>query len=434
MFQVLYTYLTRHQLIIITIAGIVLTGILFIFLGILPGLKPKTPQPYTIEFWGIEDDETVWKEIFDDFHKQYPNLELRYTRFDAENYEDTLVNRLAEGSGPDVFLLKNSWITKHRDKLFPLPQNQFQFSFKDFSGIFVDETEKDLVTAQNAIVGLPLYVDTLVLFYNKDILNAAGIAEPPKNWEDVITISRKLTMKNSAGEITRSGIALGTFDNIAHAFEIISILMLQNGDPIIDTQRNDTVLGEEAIQAFIFYTSFADPTKENYSWNARREHSLDAFADGSVTMIIGSSQDIRRIKAKNPHLNFSILPFPQAKDATFPIAWGDYFFPAVSRISQNSAAAWQFITFAASRDEVSHYLKHTQRAPARRDLIKLGASSAIDDIFFRQTLVAQSWPIPDSHATRGLFREAVESVINRTANPGQAISKLRDQLRLLLPQ
>ena len=48
--------------------------------------------------------------------------------------------------------------------------------------LFVDVVSKDVILEDNKIYGLPLSVDTLAMFYNKDLLNNAGISEAPKYW------------------------------------------------------------------------------------------------------------------------------------------------------------------------------------------------------------------------------------------------------------
>lgn len=399
-------------------------------LGILPGLTSSRPTPVELKFWGFEDDEGLWDGITRTFEEKYPYIKISYKRLDENNYEDILVNKLAEGSGPDVFFLKNSWLTKHGDKIYPLPQDYFRYYSKNFRADFVDVTEKELITADSSIIGLPLFVDTLALFYNKDIFNQEGIAKPPTNWEEVIEISRRLTKTTPTGDIIRSGIPLGSLRNIDHAFEILSSLILQNGDSIIgrDGSMDISVRTKEAIEFFI---SFADPVQQNFSWSARLPDSLDAFADGNATMAFGFSSDIKRIKSKNPHLNFGIVSFPKAKDAASTVTYGKYFFPAVSRLSKYPGQSWQFILFAASEAGAEIY-KNSDKPPARRDLISAGTPEQNLDVFYRQTLTAANWPIPEERATVRIFQEVVDGIMQRSLSLDNIINLLSERLGLLM--
>lgn len=422
----------RSQLLIFIGIGALVLIIVLAVGGLIFGRKTSTPRPVTIEFWGTEDEDT-WQDAITKFHEENTHITLNYTRLNEATYEETLLNRLAEGKGPDVFLLKNSWITKHRDKIFPLPQNIFDVSPRTVRASFVDGVSEELVQNDGAIIGLPVFVDTPALFYNKDIFNASGVAEPPRTWENATQLTLGFTKLTPAGDITRAGIALGDARNVEHAFEILSSLMLQNGAGVIDRQTNTVALGQGAISALEFYALFSDRRSKNFSWNARMKNSLDSFAEGEAVMAIGLPEDIRRIRAKNPHLNFAISPLPQLKDARKHAVHASYFFPTVSKQTLNPVAAWQFVLFLASPEGAKTYLKKTGKAPARRDLAAAGTASAEQDVFYKQTLIAQGWPVPDEQRTRRIFEETISSVTSKAARPEEAISRLGEQLQLLLP-
>lgn len=411
-------------LIIAIVAFVILTG---------AGRIEVLPVAGSIEVWGIRDSENVWQDLINRFQAVYPSITVSYRRFDEQGYEDMLVNRLAEGKGPDIFFLPHTAAVKHRDKMFPLPA-EAEFSVSDFKSAFVDAGADDLISDAGEILGMPIFVDTLALFYNKDIFNAAGIAEPPRTWDEFTAVSRALTVRGPGGDITQSGAALGDSQNIERSFEIVSALMLQKKG-IMRSAGGATSFSAGAADALAFYASFADPLRQNYSWSRRAPVSPDAFARGETAMMIGFSEDLVRIRGRNPHLNFAVAPLPQSAGAGAGASanWGEYFFPAVSRQSKNKNAAWQFILFASSRQGAQPYLSATGRPPARRDLVGAGATSEDLSVFWRQSLIARSWPVPDNAPTRRLFAEAIDAVLSRAADPSAAVSRLESQLRLLAP-
>lgn len=420
-----------QSIIFFVIAGIILI-LTFIFLGVLPGKSKPSPPKATIEIWGLGEKEDIWRDAINSFQEKNKNLTIRYLRLDERTYEKTLINSLAAGRGPDVFMLKNSWILKHQNKIYPLPQKSFNFPPRDFRRIFVDALSDDLITG-NTIIGLPLFVDTLALFYNKDIFNAAGIAIPPQDWDEVIERSRTLTKVSQTGDIITSGLAMGTSQNTERSFEILSALMLQAGDPIVNLQRNNVEFSDLGKNAFSFYTSFANPSHINFAWNNRMPSSFDAFAEGKAAMVMGLAEDLERIRAKNPHINMGVYPFPQLKNAKSSASYANYFFPAVSKQSKNPEASWQFITFVTLGEGLTSYLKESHRPAARRDLLAAGIQDGELDIFYRQALIARGWPIPDEEITRSIFSIAIDSVVGRNATMQEALNKLQGQLRQLLP-
>ncbi|HEY4525826.1 MAG TPA: extracellular solute-binding protein, partial [Candidatus Paceibacterota bacterium] len=349
-------------------------------------------------------------------------------------HENVLINRLAEGSGPDVFFLKNSWVAKHKDKIFPLSEKGLKYGARDFRHEFVDIAAGDMLTAQGEILGLPLYVDTLALFYNKDIFNSSGVAAPPLTWEELLVVSAKVTRRDAQGKVTRGGLALGTTRNTENFFEILSALILQNGDPIIRKDAGRQIsLEERAEEALKFYVSFANVSAPNYSGGLVAKSSLDALADGSVAMTIGFARDVKRVLARNPHLDLGIAPLPQVKDAPV-MSYGSYYFPVVSRLSHDPASAWQLLFYVTSRDSVKKYLEATEKPAARRDLISLGAPTDELDVFYRQALVAKNWPVPEEASALRIFRDMIDAASSFTeSSANQAVNRAKEQLRLLLP-
>lgn len=421
--------------IIFGIIGIIVVVSILIFFRILPGRQTPTPPNVELTFWGSKENQEIWREILQDFHEKFPHITVNYTQINEDTYEDTLINKIAEGKGPDVFMLSHTLLTKYRDKIYPLPQQQLAFSSRDFASTFVDGTYEQLVSPDSLIYGLPLFIDTPALFYNKDTLNAAGIARVPANWDDLIMISRSLTQKNAVGEIIKSGLPLGTSRTVNHSFEILSTLMFQQGDHIIEREQTLRVsLGDKATKALDFYTSFANPTIPHFSWSDRMPESLNTFSQSSSAFVIGFYDDFERIQAKNPHLNVAIAPFPQEKGRAVPVVYGRYDFPTVLKFSKNPVAAWQFVAYLASQEGASAYIAKTNLPPARRDLLSNHAPTAELEPFYRQALIAKSWLTPDNITTRRLFQDAIESVLAGTFNANQAIGNLKVRLELLLAQ
>ena len=73
------------------------------------------------------------------------------------------------------------------------------------------------------------------------------------NWNDFMNDSKTLTVKDVNGKIKTAGAALGTFDNVNHAPDILSLLFVQNGVNL----NNISSTSEKVIDALNFYTSFA---------------------------------------------------------------------------------------------------------------------------------------------------------------------------------
>jgi len=73
---------------------------------------------------------------------------------------------MATGRGPDIYMIHNTWIPRYEEKLLGVPSELI--TIKDFQENFVDVVYKDFIV-DGYIAALPLSVDTLALYYNKDI-------------------------------------------------------------------------------------------------------------------------------------------------------------------------------------------------------------------------------------------------------------------------
>ncbi|MDP3785390.1 MAG: extracellular solute-binding protein, partial [bacterium] len=251
-------------------------------------------------------------------------------------------------------------------------------------------------------------------------------------WDEVTAISKTLTKTNAAGDILQSGLPMGTFENTEHAFEILTTLILQAGDAIVRKSDRGVSITERTTDALIFYTSFAEPGHPNFSWKSASGNSLDAFAQEKAAFAFGFSRDIPTVRQKNPHLNFGILPFPQRSAARSQVVYADYVFPTVYRYSLSPVAAWRFISFMASKDAAKKYVERFGLAPARRDLLAENAPALLLDPFYRQSLIARNWLIPNEATSRKIFSEAVNSILLKTVKPVEATNRLREQMRLIL--
>lgn len=422
------------------IAGVLMVAVfILIFFLVLGGLGGKTEQRVELEFWGVFDEPSAFDEAIRSFRKLNPNINVRYVPFPFEEYEKGVIDALASGRGPDIWMIQNTWLAKHKDKLTPLDQNDKDLNFKllNFRQDFVDVAEADLVD-NGQIYALPTYVDTLALYYNKDLLNSAGISQAPKDWDEFNEAVKVLTKKDSRGNIEKAGAAIGTARNINRSTDIMMLLMIQSGAEMVDRQRNEATFGNPAgfqpvgEKALEYYTDFANPTKTVYTWNDKLFYSIDAFVTERTAMMFNYSHQIPTIRAKAPRLNFNVALMPQLKDASPRVDYANYFAPVVSAASKNKAAAWKFLVHLASREGSLSYLRQSLRPSARRDLIDFQKTDPDLGVFAKQSLTARSWYQIDPSAIEKIFADMIEDVVFKRAMAPEAIRTAEDRVTILM--
>jgi len=412
---------------------------------ILPSEVGKLMEPIELTYWRVWDDEDAFEEIIQAYQLIHPNISIKYRKLRYEEYEDTLIDALAEDRGPDIFSIHNTWLNKYKSKIKPLPEEitlAYQYtkgtikeelitesrttptlSLRSLKKDFVDVVYDDVVLRdennQEIIYGLPLSVDTLALYYNRDLLNNSGIPEPARFWDQFQEDVKRLTLQDKQGNFIQSGAALGAGSNVSRSFDILSVLMMQNGTQMVtkngsamfhDTPEGQSGSGAPGVDALVFYTDFASPAKVVYTWNSAMPNSLDAFIQGKTAMFFGYAYNLPTIKAKEK-LNFDIARLPQI-DGNPEVNYANYWVETVSTKSKNSDAAWDFIQFATKAENVTHYLDKANKPTALRALV----SSQLEDLelgtFAAQVLTAKSWYRgKDAEAAEKIFNDMIEAVL-----------------------
>ena len=391
-------------------------------------------------WWKVFDDSRLVTPLIREFQKQFPFVRVTYVEKDIETYEDELLNALAAGSGPDIFTIHNDWLPRHKDKIAPFPESVM--SLRELQRDFVEVASFDLV-ADGEVYAIPLAVDVLAMYYNKDILASSGIAKPPVTWEELVNITSKIVRRDSLGNFSRSAVALGTSQNVNRAPDILGLLMLQNGtrfyndnftaatfDRTIKNASGDTFSpGDRALE---FYTQFANPAKTTYNWNTRSNNSIEAFSGGSVAMIFSYSYLRETLSERAPFLNYDVAPMPQIDTFSNKVNFANYWAEGVSKQSKNQEAAWQFLKFISSKDVLPKYYEARKQASSRVDIIETQILDPEIGVFAENALSAKSYYKPDSDAVESILVQAIDDVIIRGASATEAMRAANQKVNLLL--
>ena len=128
-----------------------------------------------------------------DFEKQHPDVKVNLEFVPYEALHDKIVAaRGAGGNGYDVVLF---------DAIWPAEFSRFDLLQDVSSRIAADEREKIFPGAMNTVVyqgktlGMPWILDTKYLYYNKAMLDKAGIKTPPASWQQVMDDAKVLKDK-----------------------------------------------------------------------------------------------------------------------------------------------------------------------------------------------------------------------------------------------
>ncbi|HEY4496596.1 MAG TPA: extracellular solute-binding protein [Candidatus Paceibacterota bacterium] len=417
--------------ILLGIIGLIVLAVVLIITGVIPGLRPPQAFKTELSMWGLEDDSAAWKSVIAAYQVQNSRISINYTGFSIEEYEQRLVDALAAGTGPDIFMFHNNWLLKHKNKIFAAPAEVA--TPITVSELFPQVVTQDFI-ADNQVYALPISIDTLALLYNKNIFDAKQIPVATSSWEEihrVIPILREV----ADGSLSKPAIALGGSEaQVRNATDILSLIMMQFGAMIVNPQELRAVFSSSGfgLQGLNFYLSFSDPLNASYSWNEKFGDSITAFLNGGTAMVFAYNSDIKEIRSKNPILNFGVLPFPQLK-SDFPVNLPSYWGLAVSNKTRYYADSWYFISSATTDINMSrNYINISGNPPALRTLINDFLTNPNLKVFAAQALTAKNWPHPDPSGVRSVFDNMIKlSLANRTQS-NQFLVQAQDEINKLL--
>ncbi len=420
-----------------------------------------------LEVWGIFDDSEAFRNAFSGYSALNETHigRIEYRKKTEESYRDDLLSAFAEGNGPDIFLIRNAWLPEFRNLIEPAPESIV--SEKAFRDAFPDVAVSDLLI-DGRVYGIPLSIDSLALYYNKDLLNAAGITSPPATWDEFLEDVRLLNELDAYGNFEQSAVAMGTAKNVNRSTDILLALALQNGMSISrahDGFSDSLPFSENAMkQAMEFYTQFSRAGSPYYSWNMDQHYSIDAFYEGRLAMMINYSWHMDTIKRKNAKLGFGVAPLPQ-RSVGAPKNMSNYWtlvvakhrepvtpsgrtpeFPVDRYDELRIAESWQLLDYLAlphpdgmmtlrnfldpsftvsariDGDPTREYLKRAGQPAARRDILEEQRKDPLLAPFAYGNLIAESFRIADIDSVEAALADGVDAVVRGEATVDRALS------------
>lgn len=354
-------------------------------------------RPVILEYWTVYNDVNQLKKFATEFNTQKPNIKINIKKVRYEEFDNLLLNALADDVAPDIVSVNVRDLHKYANRLSAMPETVKESRLVTTGQYFKEtvletnslpmpstryvkssyiKTVYDDVVINKNIYGLPLAMDTLVLYYNEDLLDRAGFAEPPQTWDDFISQVKASTKFDSNGNILQSGVALGTGKNINNAFDILSLFLLQSKVTIATGNYVGFASGinpsnfdeHSTIKALNFYTDFARPNKDVYTWDNTQGQALQEFARGKTTFYFGFAYDMPNIKSLAPQMNLEVVPVPQLNPED-PVNVANYWVESVVEKSKDKNEAWDFVRFITTPDKVKEYTKITgQPTPLRSQI------------------------------------------------------------------
>ncbi|MCX7996379.1 MAG: extracellular solute-binding protein [Patescibacteria group bacterium] len=368
--------------------------------------KPTPPKDVKLVYWGLWEDAQVMQPLIDEYQKANPGVSISYEPQLHIDYRQKLLSRSANNRGPDIFRFHNTWLPQLREIAAPLPAEII--SADEYAKTFYPIHLSDL-TFEEQIYGIPLMLDGIIMIYNDNLFQRAGVGAPPANWiGDLEEIVTTLTVQDRDGKIVTSGVAMGTANNIDHFSEIFGVLMLHNGGSVF------AIDSKESVEALKVFRQFG----ETNIWNDTMPNSIEAFRAEKVAIIFAPSWQLIRIKSgESSSLPIKTAPLPAGLDGR-SLSLASYWVEGVSKKSANQVEAWKFLKYLSERESQEKMIELQKKnrgitiVSSRQDMKSAFESDPLLAPVVQQASVYRSLPLADRTFDKGLNDELISYLKN----------------------
>ncbi len=324
----------------------------------------------TLELWTQPNvnSERFWKPVIDEFNSTHGNIQVDWKTIPTGgSSEEIILTAIATGTQPDICTNIFSGF------LAQLVENEVVVAlddeFSDFRDLAKDAKMDGLMKGWE-IGGknyeLPMYVNTMQDWYNKDLLAKAGLSTPPRTYSEFLDAAAKISVPGEvfAAEVNYKTSWWSRWFDLENSYFAAS-----GGKPYINVKTGRLAFDDKYGRAYLNF--IAELFAKKY---AEPVDIKDGVLKGSVFM--KHPQGPWSIKGANER--FPEVPYVVANPLVpdfVPASQQVYVFAdtkgmVMFKSTKNKEAAWEFMKWYYS--DINHivsWLEETGQAPAREDLL-----------------------------------------------------------------
>lgn len=310
--------------------------------------------------WDQARVDNVAMPVIEAFEAEHPNIKVEFENVGRSNeYYQKLQTSVAGGLAPDVFYPAThvAYSYASKDALLTL-DDYIAADSLDMSKF--DQNILSLYQLDGKTYCLPIDTANLVVFYNKDLFDKAGVPYPQAGWtwDDFLATAQALTVdENGDGRIDQFGV-----DQFVDYWPMV--VWTKTGHALFDDIRHPTkflITDQESIDAIQWLADLINVHNVMPS-AAQRADISDMFVAGKAAMQIVGHWRVPQY-LENAEFKFDFAPLPVGKIAANR-ADGSCF--AIAASSKHPKEAWEFVKFLAGPGSlgVEKLLELQQMVPA----------------------------------------------------------------------
>lgn len=305
----------------------------------------------TLKIWTYlsGNEQKIFQGQIAEYEKEN-NIKIEAEFIPFGDYKKQISVAIGAGSLPDIIMIDN-------------PDHAAFASM----GVFADITDKmnswdvkdkyfegplKSTMVDGKYYGIPFTSNCLALFYNKEMLQEAGV-EVPTTWDELRTTAQKLTKDGVFG------MAVGSPKNEEATFQFLPWMLSAGGS-------YDKVNSDEVIKAATLWSDLitdGSMSKETPVWG--QGDAQKQFSAEKVAMFEGGPWMVAQIQQDNPELDFGVATMPIDK-VEASVLGGENL--GIVAGSKNIDLAWEFLQFVGDFDTMKEFIGQTGYFPPRSDV------------------------------------------------------------------
>lgn len=324
-----------------------------------------TGQPATVTFLisGSPEEEAVYQQVVDAFQATQSNITMDLQNVPGDDFDQRLATSFAGGSPADVILINYRKVARFAnggafESLTPYVSKSNHLTLTDFY-----PQALQAFTINSQLYCIPQNISSLVVYYNQDLFDKAGLAYPQAGWtwEDFVTTAHALTQDTDGdGVIDQYGAG------IEASVPRLAPFIWQKGGTLVDDEANPTRLtidSPEAMAAIEWFVGLQTTEKVVPDATAEAaQGSEDRFLNGTMGMYFNSRKSVPTMRTITS-FKWNVAGLPQA-DQPATVLHSDGF--CMSSSSTVKDAAWAFIEFANGLNGQTILAKGGRTVPSMR--------------------------------------------------------------------
>ena len=333
--------------------------------------KAATTIEYSI--WGDPAELASQQAIVDAFHAANPDITVKVTVSDWDAYWTKLETGLAGGAAPDVFAMDGPLFHDYQSRDVLLDLKPFIDKDKYDLTQLADQGVADFTTADGGQYGLPRDLNTIVLYYNKAMFDAAKLPYPDDTWDwaKLVEVGKKLTLDTTGdGTTDQWGLYTETTD-MENAW--LSFVW-QNGGDIMAADGNTTVVDSPQAAGGIQFLQDLIYKHKILPEPALFAEAGDAFEQGLAAMEINGSWLVATHTAAG--IDFGIAPLPSGSAGRFTSV--NPTGAVVYKKSKSPDAAWTFVKYLASPEAQTKLMELHASLPVNKSVLNGAYATSFD--------------------------------------------------------